>query len=147
MPNTFFEQVATWTAKFSYKDWVVEKFSTDRDGKQKKRRHFVAVPAKTGRRITPGRQHRANKEKKQYNVTAGFVLCRIAMLILQGAHFGADKRPAAKLWRASPYGYPIPYLQNSMTRDALSSCVSTFALLTMKLERQRVSLDITHCSK
>ena len=48
VPNTFFEQVATWTAKFSYKDWVVETFSTDRDGKQKKMRHFVEVPSKTG---------------------------------------------------------------------------------------------------
>ena len=60
VPMAFFEQVANWTAKFSYKDWVVEKFSTDRDGKQKKRRHFVAVPSKTGRRITPGRGHRAD---------------------------------------------------------------------------------------
>ena len=41
----------------------------------------------------------------------------IVMLILQGAHFGADKRSAAKLWRAPPYGLPIPYLQNSMTRN------------------------------
>ena len=40
------------------------------------------------------------------------------MLILQGAHFGADKRSAAKLWQAPPYGNPIPYLQDSMTRDA-----------------------------
>ena len=40
------------------------------------------------------------------------------MLILQGAHFGADKRSAAKLWRSPPYGNLIPYLQNLMTRDA-----------------------------
>ena len=62
-PMAFFEQLATWTAKFCYKDWVVETFCTDCDGKQKKRRHFVAVPSMSGRRITPGRRHRADKEK------------------------------------------------------------------------------------
>ena len=118
VPLSFFEQVSTWTKKFCYKDWVVEKFASDRDGNQKKRRHFVEVPAKTGRNITPGRRHRADKERKQYTVTAGFVLCWVAMLILQGAHFGSDKRSAAKLWRAPPYGLSISYLQNSMTRDA-----------------------------
>ena len=40
------------------------------------------------------------------------------MLILQGAHFGADKRSAAKMWRGQPYGISIPYIQNKMTRDA-----------------------------
>ena len=63
VPLSFFEQVATWTKKFCYKDWVVEKFASNQDGNQKKRRHFVEVPAKTGRNITPGRRHRADKEK------------------------------------------------------------------------------------
>ena len=84
----------------------------------KKRRHFVDVPAKQGRHTTPGSRHRADKEKKKYNITAGFVICWVAALILQSAHFGADKRSAGKLWRAQPYGISIPYLQNTMTRDA-----------------------------
>ena len=40
------------------------------------------------------------------------------MLILQGAHFGADKRSATKMWRGQHYGILIPYIQNTMTRDA-----------------------------
>ena len=42
----------------------------------------------------------------------------IALFILPGAHVDTDKRSAAKLWRAPPYGMPIPYLQSSMTRGA-----------------------------
>jgi len=118
VPLTFFTRVAQFTDKFCYKDWVIEKFGKDRDGDKKKRRHFVHVPAKQGRHTTPGRRHRADKEKKKYNITAGFVICWVAALILQGAHFGADKRSAGKLWRAQPYGISIPYLQNTMTRDA-----------------------------
>jgi len=97
VPLSFFEQVATWTKNSCYEDWVVEKFASDRDGNPKKRRHFVEVPAKTGRHITPGRRQCADKETKQYIVTAGFVMSWIATLILQGAHFGAAKRSASKL--------------------------------------------------
>jgi hypothetical protein len=56
--------VAQFTDQFCYKDWVIEKFGKDRDGDKKKRRHFVHVPAKQGRHTTPGRRHRADKEKK-----------------------------------------------------------------------------------
>ena len=45
-------------------------------------------------------------------------MCWVTMLIMQGAHFGADKRSASKLWREQPYGTSIPYLKNTMTRDA-----------------------------
>ena len=42
----------------------------------------------------------------------------VALLILQGAHFGTDKRSARKMWRGQPYGVSIPYIRNTMTRDA-----------------------------
>jgi len=58
------------------------------------------------------------RRRKKYTITAGFVTCWVAALILPGAHFGAGKRLAGKLWQAQPYGISIPYLQNSMTRDA-----------------------------
>jgi hypothetical protein len=118
VPISFFDKVAAYTTKFCYEDWVVEKFGTDRDGVQKKRRHFEQVPEKLGRRPYPGRRHRADKEHKKFNITSGFVLCWIACLILQGAHFGADKRSAGKLWRDQPYGLSLPYLQNAMTRNS-----------------------------
>ena len=110
--------MVTWTKKFCYEDWAVEKFASDQDGKQKRKRYFVEVPAKTDRRITPGRRHRADKGRKQYIVTAAFIMSWIALFILPGAHVDTDKRSAAKLLRAPPYGMPIPYLQSSMTRGA-----------------------------
>ena len=113
LPITFFAQVARWTNKYCYEDWVIEKYGNDRDGNQKKRRHFVECDCKT-----PGRRHRADKEKKRYIITPGFVLCWFGILILQGAHFGADKRSASKLWRGPPYGVSIPYIRNTMTWDA-----------------------------
>ena len=79
VPLTFFTRVAQFTDKFCYKDWVIEKFGKDRDGDEKKRRHFVHVPAKQGRHTTPGRRHRADKEKKkiQYHRRVCYLLgCR-----------------------------------------------------------------------
>ena len=57
VPFSFFEQVSTWTEKYAYKDWVIEKVGRDRDGNPKTRRHFKDVPAKKGRRIYPGWRH------------------------------------------------------------------------------------------
>ena len=114
---TFFSQVAKWTHKYCYEDWVVESFGKDRDGDAKRIRHFEDVPAQIERGFPyPGRRHRADKEKKKYTITTGFVLCWMGMLILQGSHFGANKRSAAKMWRGQPYGISIPYIQNTMTR-------------------------------
>ena len=40
------------------------------------------------------------------------------MLILQGAHFGTNKRAAKKMWRSAPHGYGLAYVRNSMTANA-----------------------------
>ena len=86
--------------------WIVEKYGKDRDGKAKKRRHFEDVPAGT-----PGARHRADKEKKKFTVTPSYILCWIAILMLQGAHFGEDKGIAANIWKKAPEGVSIPYIQ------------------------------------
>jgi hypothetical protein len=35
--------------------------------------------------------------------------------MLQGTHFGSNKRSSRKLWQASPYGLSIPYVWIAMT--------------------------------
>ena len=40
------------------------------------------------------------------------------MLILQGAHFGADKRDGRGMWRQKPHGLDIPYVRNAMHQKA-----------------------------
>ena len=118
LPLSFFQEVAKLSNKYAYLDWVVEKWGKNRDGDTKKRSHFEDVPAKQGSKAYPGGRHRADKEKKKYKITPGFVLCWIAILILQGAHFGQDKGNAGKMWRGAPRGISFPYIRNAMTRDA-----------------------------
>ena len=47
-----------------------------------------------------------------------YVLCLIAMLLLQGAHFGADKWHICSMWRKSPRGLDLPYVKNGMPLKA-----------------------------
>ena len=42
----------------------------------------------------------------------------IAILVLQGAHFGSDKQSAKKMWRSALYGYGLAYVHNSITSNA-----------------------------
>lgn len=118
LPLKFFETVAIQTKKYCYEDWVTEKFASTRDGGTKDVRHFVQVPRYKNGKPFPGRRHRGDKEKKRFKITAGYIICWFAALMLQGAHFGTYKPPATKLWRESPYGIRFPYLQNAMTSDA-----------------------------
>jgi hypothetical protein len=53
--------------------------------------------------------------KHSYEVTTGFVLEGVALLIIQGAHFATQKRLSKKMWRKAPYGIDLPYIHNSMT--------------------------------
>ena len=118
IPLSFFIKVAEYTTKYCYKDWVVEKLRPGRDNNTTKKKYFKDVPATEGGVKTPGRRHRADQnhsKNKQYIVTAGYVICWIAILILQGAHFGSNKRASSKMWRRGPYGVNIPYIQNTMT--------------------------------
>ncbi len=65
---------------------------------------------------TEGAWHCA--KRRQFTVTPGFVLVFLGILMLQGAHFGSNKRSSCKLWQASPYGLSIPYVWNAITRNA-----------------------------
>ena len=42
----------------------------------------------------------------------------LGSLVLQGAHFGSEKRTGRKMWQKAPYRLSLPYVRNSMTRDA-----------------------------
>ena len=81
--------------------------------------YFVPVLPLTDGAPTPNRRHRADKERVRYLISAGFIITWIGILVLQGAHFGSEKRTGRKMWRQkAPYGLSLPYVRNSMTRDA-----------------------------
>ena len=118
LPWSFFRYVATRTQAYAYEDWVVEREQMDRDGNKKKKKVLVPVDYGNSTGPTPGRRHRADKLRKRYDITPSFVLCWIAIVIIQGAMFGSFKGASRNLWRRAPYGLQISYVRNAMTRDA-----------------------------
>jgi hypothetical protein len=114
LPISFFQYVSKMTDKYCYKDWVVEKEQVDSDGNVKKKKMLKPCTADT-----PGARHRVDCESRySYKITPGFILAWFGLLILQGAHFGSDKRSAKKMWRSPPEGFSLPYVRNSMTSTA-----------------------------
>ncbi len=91
------------TDKYAHKDWVALRRRKDKHGYEIGRPYYVDVPEGT-----EGAWHRAKRIK--FTVTPGFVLVFLGILMLQGTHFGSNKRSSRKLWQASPYGLSIPYV-------------------------------------
>lgn len=119
MPMIWFITVALCSKKYVYDDWVVEKTGKDRDGKTKKWKHFEDCPATMKDwKPTLGCMHRADRDKRKYAITPGYVMCWIGILIVQGSYFGNSKVASRNLWRKAPYGLNIPHIKNSMPRDA-----------------------------
>jgi hypothetical protein len=83
-----------------------------------KKFYYVQVPPLTDGAPTPNRRHPADNKQVRYSITSGFIITWIGILILQGAHFGSDKRTSRKMWQKAPYGLSLPYVQNSMSRNA-----------------------------
>jgi hypothetical protein len=108
---SFFVKVALLTSKYCYKDWVVEKERHNEHGNVKKKKYLVDVYPTTGGEPTPNVAVR-------WDINPGCIICWIGILILQGGHFRSEKRSARKMWQWSHYGLSIPYVRNSMRRDA-----------------------------
>ena len=90
----------------------------DSDGNEMKQFYYVQVSPLSDGAPTPNRRHHADNKRVRYSITTGFTITWIEILILQGAHFGSDKRTSHIMWQKSPYGLSLPYVLNSMSRDA-----------------------------
>jgi hypothetical protein len=97
LPVLFFVKVALLTRKYCYKDWVVEKEQRDEHGNVKKKKYLADVCATTVGKLAPGRRHRADNEEVRWDINPGYIICWIGILILQGGHFGSEKRSAQKM--------------------------------------------------
>ena len=53
---------------------------------------------------TPNKRHLGNKGKKKFKITTGYIICFIAYIILQGAHFWADNPLTVRLYCKGHYG-------------------------------------------
>ncbi len=80
--------------------------------------YFVPVLPLTDGAPTSNRRHWVDKEQVRYHISAVFIITWIGILVLQGAHFGSEKRTGQKMRQKAPYGLSLPYVRNSMTCDA-----------------------------
>jgi hypothetical protein len=108
LPLALFNTVSKRTHNCCHEEWewVVETVQRDRDGNPKKKKLLNPCTADT-----LGARHRVKDNKHAYEVTTGFVLAWVALLILQGAHFRTQKRSSKKR-------IDLPYVRNSMTSMA-----------------------------
>lgn len=111
-PMDLIKYITKMTEKYAYDDWVVATEQLDADGNVKEKKIWKDCSANTD-----GATHRASKMKKKYDITPGLILGFIAILVLQGAHFGESKR-GRKMWRRPPYGISIPYVSSTMSRNS-----------------------------
>jgi hypothetical protein len=79
-----------------------------------------------------------DNEPVKWDVNPGFIICWIGILILQGAHFGLEKRTAKKMWQWSPYGLSVPHVRNQCDKIHLSFYVDIFILQTITNKNMRV---------
>ncbi|KAL3757005.1 hypothetical protein ACHAWU_003889 [Discostella pseudostelligera] len=113
VPMTFFDTIARLTTKYCYKDWVVEKCGRDLNGNVKKRKYLVNC-----HEATEGARNRGDSQTQKFTITPGFIIAWIGILILNGAHSGAGQRTSRKYWRSPPHGLALPYVMNTMSRNA-----------------------------
>ena len=109
-PVSLFNYIAEMSQIYAFKDWVAHVTVKDRDGNNSKRTRLR--PCKNN---DPNKRHRAGKVT--VNFTAGYVICWIGILIYYGS-LGSTKSPQ-NFWKKMPYGIYAPWVQNTMTRDAL----------------------------
>ncbi len=96
----------------------MEKECHNENGNKKKRTYLADVAPTDGGEPTPGHRHRVDNEVVKWDINPGFIIPWIGILILQGSHFGSEKRTARKMWQGSLYGLSTPYVRNSMQQDA-----------------------------
>jgi hypothetical protein len=89
----FFGKVAEMTDKYAHKEWVSLRQCKDEHGNEIGRPYYVDVPEGT-----EGARHCAKMIK--FTMMPGFVLVFLGILMLQGAHFGSNKKSSRKLWQA-----------------------------------------------
>jgi hypothetical protein len=118
-PLTLFNYIAFRTRAYAYTDWVVPKPRMDRSGQTTKRPILSAVFRKKGEQLPANARHRCIS-KKQYKVTANFIIAWIGILLAAGAYCaGGDNNRCIKcIYRSSPYGISVPWIQNTMPENA-----------------------------
>ena len=80
-PLSVFKKITRETKRYAYEDNVEETEVTDRDGKPKKKKRLLPTKKTRG----DGVRKRASKEPVEFDITLGYVIAWIGVLILHGA--------------------------------------------------------------
>ena len=114
---TLFKEIVKMTDKYAYKDWVLEKKGTDRDGIPKKKSYFVQCPEpRSGQRRPAGARHRAGTESIKFPITLGYMIVWFGVVIMNGSlSKGGSIR---QYYEEAPYGVSCPIIQNAISRNA-----------------------------
>jgi hypothetical protein len=100
---------ATFTEKYGRGDWVKKSARNDAAGKERKRP--ILVPCNPD---DPDRRHRHTDENSWKEVTVGFILAFLSILMLRGVY---GIRCATMFWESPPRGIYVPFVQNLMPRN------------------------------
>ena len=107
-----------WLPKCCHVCWLSRKWSTVVTAFKKLRYVEEVYPALEP--TTSDKRHCCDKEKKEFKITTGFVLCFVACLILQGGQFGSNDPSTVRLYRKDRQGFSVSQLRNIMTRDTFT---------------------------
>ena len=110
-PEETFSFITSMTHKYVYEDWVKLKIQKDQDGNEKKTKIFVNCDE-----LDEGATHRGESMSTKYEITLGFVISWIGLVIINGAL--GRVHSIRNYYRDLPYGINYPPFRNSMSRTA-----------------------------
>ena len=108
-PKTLLQQTAENSEKYARADWVKETVRMDHDGNQRKR--SILQPCTAADR---DRRHRHPDGRRWINITIGYILAFLSILMLRGAY---GVRSVSLFWEEAPEGVSAPFVQNLLPRD------------------------------
>jgi len=103
------KEVAELSNKHAKKDWVRPVQATDVDGNPRARP--VLVPCEA---TDPGARHRHKDGTHWKDITVGYIIAWLAMLLIRSAH---AVRRVELFWEGAPHGCPHSFVQNLMPRN------------------------------
>jgi hypothetical protein len=116
------QYIAKRTDVYAKREWVVPVSRRDRDGNITARPFYSAVyPNNNNLNLPSNARHRwiPPKGNRDFDITDNFVLAWLGIVIYSGALFSGDNnRGINAIYSDAAYGISVPFIQNTMTRNA-----------------------------
>jgi hypothetical protein len=103
------QTIAKMSEKYARGDWVKASARHDEAGNERQRAILVHCSSND-----PDHRHRHPDEKSWKEITVGYILAFLSILMLRGAY---NIRSATLFWESPPSGIYAPFVQNLMPRN------------------------------